>query len=113
LTYSHTQTKVKKSVKFADELMEQLEIHHNLFNQTILDSKKEVFYDEETAAIACEIMCEFYMRAYAEGVSFAQQYLLKKGLQKFGENGYNAANKEVDQLHKRNCFSPMCWKSTS
>jgi hypothetical protein len=47
------------------------------------------------------------MRASAEGVSFAQQYLLKKGLQKFGESGYKAANKEVDQLHKRNCFSPM------
>jgi hypothetical protein len=54
--------------------------------------------------MACEIMCEFHMRASAEGVRFAQQYLLKKGLQKFGESGYKAANKEVDQLHKRNLF---------
>lgn len=94
-------------MKFADELMKELEIRHNLFNQTILHSNKEVFYDEETAAIACKIMCEFYMRASAEGVSFSQQYLLKKGLQKLGESGYKAADKEVDQLHRRNCFSPM------
>ena len=107
LTYFGTETKPKKTVKFADTELEQLENRHNLFSQTIMSPKEEQFYDEATAAVACEIMCDIHYRSSADGVSFAQQYLLKKGLQKFGDGGYHAATKELDQLHKRNCFSPL------
>ena len=37
----------------------------------------------------------------------AQQYALKKGLQKFGNEGVEGAMKELDQLHQRTCFSPV------
>jgi len=37
----------------------------------------------------------------------AQQYALKKGLQKFGERGSEGAMKELEQLHRRTCFSPV------
>jgi hypothetical protein len=43
-----------------------------------------------------------------EGASFAQQYLLNKGIKVFGERVHGAStSKEVNQLHRRNCFSPI------
>ena len=39
------------------------------------------------------------------GVSFVQQFLLHKGLKVFGEHGHEAATKEMDQLHRQNCFT--------
>ena len=39
------------------------------------------------------------------GASFAQQFLLHKGLQVFGEHGHETATKEMDKLHRRNCFT--------
>ena len=41
-----------------------------------------------------------------KGMSFAQQYIVNKGLKVF-EKGTIAANKELDQLCKRNCFEPI------
>ena len=38
--------------------------------------------------------------------SFGQQYILQKGLEKFGDRAREGVHKELDQLHKRNCFSP-------
>ena len=42
-----------------------------------------------------------------QGASYAQQYSMKKGLQKFGKKGSEAITKELDQLHKRHCFVPV------
>jgi alkylated DNA repair dioxygenase AlkB len=39
--------------------------------------------------------------------SFAQQYMLQKGLKVFGNKGHEALMKEIDQLHKRLCFAPL------
>ena len=39
--------------------------------------------------------------------SFAQQYILQKGLKIFGERGEKAASKEVKQLHDRVCWEPI------
>ncbi len=41
------------------------------------------------------------------GASFAQQFLLNKGLKLFGQRGHDASLKEMDQLHRRNCFTPI------
>jgi hypothetical protein len=39
-----------------------------------------------------------------KGAGFAQQFIYKKGIQKFGEKGRKAALAEFERLHKRNCF---------
>ena len=44
------------------------------------------------------------------GASYLQQYILQKGLKVFQEAGEEAATKEMDQLHKRNCFTPVSIK---
>ena len=36
-----------------------------------------------------------------------RQYIVEKGLKKFGERGKQAAEKELDQLHRRGCFRPV------
>ena len=40
-------------------------------------------------------------------MSFVETYSLKKGLKKFGGEGYKAAYKEMKQLHDRVCFKPI------
>ena len=39
-----------------------------------------------------------------------QQYVLKKGLEVLRERGREAAFKEMEQLHLRNCFRPLDMK---
>jgi hypothetical protein len=41
------------------------------------------------------------------GASFALQYILQIGLKVFGNKGHKASKKEIDQLHKITCFSPL------
>ena len=38
---------------------------------------------------------------------FSQQYIFEKGIKKFGDRGKSAAEKELEQLHKRGCFKPI------
>ncbi len=49
-------------------------------------------------------------RIVRDGASFAQQYLLHKGLKVFGQKGHDASAKEMDQLHRRSCFTPISIK---
>ena len=42
--------------------------------------------------------------------SFVQQYMLKKGLKKFGGEGEKATYKEMEQMHKQTCFTPVLVK---
>ena len=52
-------------------------------------------------------MADLNERITLEGVSFGQQYILQKGLKVFGKRASAASMKELDQLHKRNCFTPI------
>ena len=64
-------------------------------------------YDVYIMPVIGYIIHDIQTRASAEEVSFAQQHLLHQGLKKFGKKGREASLKEVDQLHKRNCFTPI------
>ena len=65
-------------------------------------------YDTEKASIIAMAINELNKKYDRKNktVSFAQQYSLNKGLQKFGKRGEEAAFKEVKQLHQRECFIP-------
>jgi hypothetical protein len=47
------------------------------------------------------------MNVNQHGASFAQQYMLQKGLKVFGEKGHDASKKKINQLHKRTCFAAL------
>ena len=53
------------------------------------------------------MICEIVEKTRKHGASFAQQYVLHKGLKKFGNKGTKAISEEMNQLHQRNCFTPI------
>jgi hypothetical protein len=64
-------------------------------------------YNPQLAMVIARCIADINTKATAQGESFGQQYILQKGLKKFKKSGEDAAAKELDQLHKRNCFSPI------
>ena len=59
------------------------------------------------ALVAAQFIDEIKMKVNQQGASFAQQYVLQKGLKKFGERETRAPGRKPDQLHRRNCFRPV------
>jgi len=83
--------------------LHQLEECHNL------DSEEAWTQDYRTsrAPVLAQFIIEMREKVQEEGASFAQQYMLQRGLKEFGKSGADAAQKELDQLHQRNCFQPI------
>ena len=79
----------------------KLEMKHNLPTQMTPESESYMEYDPDDALVVAQLITDIMMRASANGASFAQQYMLKKGLKKFGDRGLEASHKELDQLHHR------------
>jgi hypothetical protein len=87
----------------------ELEVCHNLFIQSKSKKVKEDFYTEGQALLIAHLMIEMDHKAANVGgaAHFAQQYILQKGLKKFGQKGSDAATKELKQLHDCVCFEPI------
>ena len=80
----------------------RLEHCHNIVSQRMKTVTKDLEYDETDAWIIC-----LFMREANQNKSFAQQYILQKGLKRFGQAGVDAMKKEMGQLHDRVCFYPI------
>jgi hypothetical protein len=78
-----------------------------IFHQTNKDHDQRIEYDDNIAVVAAKTVESIEHAVSQRGAAFAQQYILQKGLKKFGEGGKQAASEELDQLHKRNCFNPV------
>ncbi|MGC8483972.1 MAG: hypothetical protein ACP5OE_10065, partial [Thermodesulfobium sp.] len=50
---------------------------------------------------------EINAKATMYGSCYGQQFILQKGLKKFKKAGEDAASRELEQLHIRNCFTPV------
>jgi hypothetical protein len=59
------------------------------------------------AMVIAQVMSNINSKATIQGASFAQQYIIQRGLKKFGQCGADAATKEMNQLHRRHCFTPI------
>ena len=80
--------------------MEEIQRRHDLeykVNHLVTQVNKvnTLEYDSEMSQVIGKIF------------SFVQTYTLNKGIKKFGKKGYEAAFKEVEQLHKRMVFEPI------
>ena len=71
---------------------------------------EDVEYKITYAILIARCMDDINNRVMTRGVSFAQQFLLHEGLKVFRQHGHEAATKEMDQLHQRNCFTPISVK---
>lgn len=58
----------------------------------------------------CLLLESWKTLATSQGTSFAQQHMLQKGLKVFGKKGRQESAKELNQLHRQNCFTPMLVK---
>ena len=77
-------------------------------------ANEEIEYNVNLAQIIGQIMVDINSAITTRGLdiveSFAQQYMLDAGLKKFGNKGEQATYKEIEQLHKRTCFTPVSIK---
>jgi hypothetical protein len=98
--------KKKRRVSSAEDKLRQLEYCHNLVAQVKPDEEMIVEYGSNEAMLIARFIQDI-MNVNKHGASFAQQYMLQKGLKAFGNRGHEASMKEIDQLHKRTCFAPL------
>jgi hypothetical protein len=96
----------QKKVNFECDAEQELEYHHNLITQNKPDEGQSKEYSPSDAMLMVRLIYDLNTRVVREGASFAQQYLLNKGLKIFGQKGRDASKKEMDQLHRRSCFTP-------
>jgi hypothetical protein len=94
-------------VTFEDEEWQRIEQCHNLIAQAHPNPEQDMTYDPAMAMVFARIMSDINSQTTIQGASFAQQYIIQRGLKKFGKLGIDAATKEMDQLHRRNCFTPI------
>jgi len=78
----------------------------------LLPKPAEVFeYTATEARVLAMIMLQLEERldvsSMESGSQFLVTYSLKKGIEKFGEQGRASALKEMKQLHDRECFQPI------
>jgi hypothetical protein len=83
--------------------------------QSGIDEEVEVEeYDRDIAQCACMLLEQFkcgmvktITKHETKKKCFLVTYNLKKGIQKFGDKGYQAAKGEMKQLHDRDCWKPI------
>jgi hypothetical protein len=84
----------------------QLEYCHNLIAQTKPYESKE--YNPSDAMLMARLINNLNIQIIKKGASFAQYYLLlNKGIKVAGQRGHAASKKEMYQLHRRSCFTPI------
>jgi hypothetical protein len=84
-----------------------LECCHNLVTQTQPNEGQSKEYTSSGAMLMARLIYDLSTRIVREGASFAQQYLLNKGLEIFGQKGRDASKKEMNQLHRQSCFTSI------
>jgi len=94
-------------IKFNDDEWYKMEQCHNLVTQVRPNPNEDRCYTPQKAMVIARVMTEINARSTVQGASFGQQYILQRGLKKFGDKGAAAASKELDQLHQQNCFTPL------
>jgi hypothetical protein len=96
----------QKKVNFECYAEHELEYHHNLITQNEPDEGQSKEDSPSDVMLMARLIYNLNTRVVREGASFAQKYLLNKGLNIFGQKGQDASKKEMDQLHQRSCFTP-------
>jgi hypothetical protein len=84
-----------------------LEYCHNLVAQVKPDEEMNIEYGSNEAMLIARFIQDITMNVNEHGASFAQQYMLQKGLKVFRNKGHKALMKEINQLRKRMCFEPL------
>ena len=108
LTYDETGKQTQMTAEQCCQIIEHIKLQekHNLFHT----SEQANEYSQQEAMMIGRLINDFNNQVGSEQ-AFAQQYILEKGLRKFGKKGKEAALKEMRQLHDRTCFVPTLIKN--
>ena len=92
--------------------MLDIEANYNLLSDVENKNIKVKEYVPKEAKVVAKLITSINDNVTQTGVTrvkaiFGLQYVIQKGLKEFGEAAKIGAMKELDQLHKRNCFSPI------
>ena len=86
------------------------EKYHNIISHHTPKMNERMEYESCHSMLIAQLMKELNYHVTTKGSSYIQQYMLKKGLHIFTERGERASTKEMDQLHRCNCFTPVSMK---
>jgi len=101
------QPRITRSGRVVVKPSRYIEQEHLILHQRDKNSECYIEYDHDIAIVAARTIESINYQVSQKGAGFSQQYILQKGLKKFGDKGRKAAVEELDQLHKRNCFEPV------
>jgi hypothetical protein len=96
-----------KVVSFLEDKIKKMEVCHNIIHQTRASKSEILEYEPDDTMIMARLISDLQNQVKTKKKSFAQQYILQKGLKLYGSKGYDAALKELEQLYKRTCFEPV------
>jgi len=89
-------------------MQREIEYEHNLASQVSPNPEMDIGYEEYESIVIARIIETLKLRfMMGGGLSHGQQYLLQRGLKKFGKARHEAAFSELDQLHQRVVFEPI------
>jgi len=91
---------VGKKVRFLDD-------QHNLITQVSPNPENDVMYSEKRAFLIAKFMLQINEKITTTGICFGQQFMLHRGLKRFGSRGNDAPSIELKQFHDRQCFTPI------
>ena len=99
----------KPNIMFSPQMKGQT---HDKQTHIMVDESQAIEYDRDVAQYAANFLTALQNRIVRskpkqKGNSFLVTYSLKKGLEKFKDQGYNAARGEMEQLHDRKCWQPI------
>ena len=109
-SYMQDSTTTEKVTFEDNRVTGNLECCHNLIMQVHPNPQEDVKYATMHAMLVARVMDDINSKVSIQGASFAQQYILQKGLKVFGDQGREASTKEMDQLHRQSCFMPISIK---
>ena len=69
--------------------------------QQAVSKNDRIEYREDEALVVAR-----FLEDIKQKYLFGQQYILEKGIKKFGDTGIESTEKEIGQLHDRECFRP-------
>ena len=79
----------------------ELEHKQNLYQQAVSKNDKIEYREDEALVVAR------FLEDIRQKYLFGQQYMLEKGIKKFSDRGIKSTEKEIGQLHNRECFRPI------
>jgi len=92
--------------KFGGATWDELEQCHNMFKAP-LSATVDQEHNLMQAPHIAKVIMEMSNGASEHGATFSQNCTHQRGIKMFGEKGRKAAGKELDQLHQRNCCTPI------